>query len=397
MRSTDAMQGPAEAARPGTLIATGEAPNIAVDAAGTGYVAWNDEPPGQVDEPVGLCVIAHGGSRCSSKRDVIADGESGEAQPPLIRADGHGQLTIASSRCCTGGNVEMISADGGATFTAPAAIGDLTYFDGAIGPGGQVLFVYNNPIDGVLSQIGGLGAPADATATLINPAPGLNAPTGFAGNTPVVVASGSETTAAIYSGSGDPNDGANWHTVRVPGSTFNPSVASGSHCLYLLQDTGPSQRRLTVRRFNGHGFGRAHVVVITSLTEGTALAEDATGRLVATWYRSDTMFAAASRDGGVHWTRPHVIATDVPDPGRMQAALGPDGRGWLVYEPSGADQIRLVGLNARTLLGPKPKPKKRRAGPGGSKPGSPHGSHHPPHPNPHPHPGPHPPKPGPHG
>ncbi|MGH2884054.1 MAG: hypothetical protein ACRDPA_15405, partial [Solirubrobacteraceae bacterium] len=41
----------AQAARPGTLIASGQAPSVAVDANGTGYVAYNAEPPGRVALP----------------------------------------------------------------------------------------------------------------------------------------------------------------------------------------------------------------------------------------------------------------------------------------------------------------------------------------------------------
>jgi hypothetical protein len=361
--------GVASAARPGTLIGPGQAPSIAVDAAGTGYVVWNDEPPDQVDEPVGLCVIARGTSRCASERDVIADGKSGEAQPPLIRAAGNGQLTIASGRCCMTGDVEMTSTDGGAAFSAPQTIAGLIYFDGAIGPIGQVLFVDDNSLDGILSQFAGIGAPADATATLIDPPPGLNAPAAFAGNTPVVIGAGAETKAAIYSGSGDPNDGASWNNVRVPGSTFNPSLASGPRGLFLLQDTGPNEGRLTIRKFQGKRFGPAHIVHRTSFTEGTALAEDAHGRLVAIWYEAGTLHAAASRSGGLRWSRSHVIATDVENPGRMQAALGPDGRGWLVYELESGSQIRLVPLNTNHLLEIKPAPKKHKP--------SRHKKHHP--------------------
>jgi hypothetical protein len=391
------MPGTAWAARPGTLIGSGEVPSVAVDAAGTGYVAWNDQPPGQVAEPVGLCVIVHGGSACASKRDVIVDGESGAAQPPLISATGHGQLAVASGRCCSVGDVETLSSDGGASFTAPAVIGNETYFDGAIGPARQVLFV--NHTSGVTSQLGSIGAPAGTTATLIDPAAGLSTPTAWAGSTPVVVAGGTETIAAIYSGSGDPNDGANWRDVQVPGSTFAPSVASGSHGLYLLQDTGPDQRRLTVRKFNGRGFGRAQVVVVTDLTQGTALAEDAAGRLVAAWYGDGKLFAAASRDGGVHWTRRQVIGSDVPSPDRMEAALGPDGRGWLVYGADSVRQIRVIPLNAGALLAITPAHKTPKPLPGGlHRKGHPrpiHGRHpypfpKPPHPKP-----PRPPNPGP--
>lgn len=44
----------------------------------------------------------------------------------------------------------------------------------------------------------------------------------------------------------------------------------------------------------------------------------------------------------------------------MQAALGPDGRGWLVHEVEAENQIRVVPLNARKLLGIRPAPKKHK-------------------------------------
>jgi hypothetical protein len=341
----------ADAARPGTLIANGQAPSVAVDATGTGYVVYNDEPPGQVDEPVGLCVIPRGASHCSSNRDVIIDGQSGEAQPALISATGNGQLEIASGRCCFNSNVAIVSSNGGATFSDPASIGDIIYFDGAIGPGGQVLFVDDSIINGIFSEVGSPATPADGSATLFDPAPGGSAIAGWAGGTPVVVGAGTETAAAIYSGSGDVNDGANWNNVRVPGSTSNPSMASGPVGLFLLQDTGDFQGRLTIRRFEGNGFGRAHVIVNANSTEGTALAEDNSGRLVAIWYENGTIFASASRDRGVRWSRPRAIATDVQLPSRLNAAVAPDGSGWLVYDLNAGSEVRVVPVSIEALLG----------------------------------------------
>ena len=363
----------ASAARPGTLVATGEAPSIAVDATGTGYVAYNDQPPGQNDQPVGLCVVRPGTARCASNRDVLIDGNSGEAQPALISATGDGQLVLASGRCCGNDDVVMLSSNGGATFTAPETIGGLIYFDGAIGPGAHVLFDQANSLDGTLAQEGSPGNPADLTATLVNPATGLSAPAAWSGNKPVVVSSGNETVASIYSGSGDPNDGANWNNVRVPGSTFHPSMASGPAGVFLLQDTGTFNGRLTVRRFEGNGFGPAHVIVNFHGSQGTALAEDAAGHLVAMWYDNNgTIWAAASREDGVRWTRPHAIATDVQLPSRLSAALGPDGRGWLVYDLNAGSEVRLVPVSADGLLGikaPAPRPKPHRH----------HRRHHKPH------------------
>lgn len=244
----------AQAARPGTLVAVGQAPTVAVDANGTGYVAYNDQPPGRDDQPVGLCVVAPGASRCSSNRDVLVDGNSGEAVPPLISATGSGHLTLAAGRCCGIDNVEMVSNDAGSTFTAPETIGSLIYFDGAIGPAGQALFVDGDTLNGVQAQVGSPGSPADLTATLMSSV-AVHAPAAWAGSTPVVVGGGHSTIAASYSGSGDPNDGANWNNVRVPGASYAPSLASGPTGLFLLQDTGLIDGRLTIRRFEGSRFG----------------------------------------------------------------------------------------------------------------------------------------------
>jgi hypothetical protein len=54
-----------------------------------------------------------------------------------------------------------------------------------------------------------------------------------------------------------------------------------------------------------------------------------------------------------------VIATDVDSPDRMSAALGSDGRGWLAYEAPADHEIRLVRLNASTLLGTGHAPRHR--------------------------------------
>ncbi|HEY1515659.1 MAG TPA: hypothetical protein VGF91_04510 [Solirubrobacteraceae bacterium] len=86
----------------------------------------------------------------------------------------------------------------------------------------------------------------------------------------------------------------------------------------------------------------------------------AAGRLVALWFKQGTIFAQASHDSGLHWTRPRVIATDVDSPGRMSAALASDGRGWLAYEAEFGSEIRVVPLNARGLLGIKPAPPHHR-------------------------------------
>jgi hypothetical protein len=83
----------------------------------------------------------------------------------------------------------------------------------------------------------------------------------------------------------------------------------------------------------------------------------------------------------------------------MEAALGPDGRGWLVYGADSVRQIRVIPLNAGALLAITPAHKTHKPRPGGGhQKGHPHPIHgrHPiPYPKP-PHPKPpRPPNPGP--
>ncbi len=338
---------------PGALVGAGQAPSVAINSTGTAYVAWNgaDQPPTK-DQPVMLCVVGAGAPGCAAPRMILRDGFSASAQPALVDAPAPGVVRVVSARTNGPGDVELDSSNGGVTFSAPRTIASKFYFSGAFGPRGLVL-VSGTFVD-LHFQIGAPTAPAlgDA-ATLPLPAAGGSI-AGWSGATPVIVAGTVRdgTFASSWSGRGNLNDAATWMSGRVGGRSLRPALASGPRGLFLLQDQRINQTRLTVRRFVGGRFGPARLVAKTIPAVGTALAQDSAGRLLAVWYVpiKGQLRAAASRDGGRHWSRPRTIAAHVPVPGRMSAALGPSGRGWLAYELNVGSQIHLVKLNAPALL-----------------------------------------------
>src|SRR3954451_12895724 len=65
--------------------ARGEAPGVAVDAAGVAHVAFNAESVGGAGQPVMYCAVPKG-SRTCTPRPILDDGESAEAQPALVFA-----------------------------------------------------------------------------------------------------------------------------------------------------------------------------------------------------------------------------------------------------------------------------------------------------------------------
>src|SRR6478735_4152801 len=64
-------------------IGRGEAPGVAVDAAGVAHVAFNAEYANGVGQPVMYCQVPKGSRKCTP-RPILSDGESAEAQPALV-------------------------------------------------------------------------------------------------------------------------------------------------------------------------------------------------------------------------------------------------------------------------------------------------------------------------
>ena len=343
---------PAHAARP-VLLGQGADPGVAVDASGTAYVAYNGEyaDPGQ---PLMFCAWPRGARGCTP-RALIADNASPSAQPALVHAGAPGAVTIVSSRDTL---QSLSSVDGGATFGAPAALGSATFFDGAFGPDGRLGLTYRR-LGVVDFYERSLAGPADASAHVeLNRGWAVRSEVGWAGSRPVVVsgAAGSEGTAVTtWSGQGDVHDPAMWTPPRRLGKSVYYAMASGPRGLFLAQQVGAFRERVVVRKFNGNSFGRSRRVPAGRLglagIIGVALAQDATGRMVAVWHSSprNRLEYSASRTGR-RWTPARVLATGVEVPSDLQVALGPDGRGLVVWDENTGDDIHAVPVSVRRLL-----------------------------------------------
>jgi hypothetical protein len=108
-----------------------------------------------------------------------------------------------------------------------------------------------------------------------------------------------------------------------------------------------------VRKFGERTFGRARSIpgsTVGLITE-VSLAQAADGRLVAAWHDSlrDRIYASASRTG-TRWTRARLLASRVKVPGGLRVALGPDGRGLVVWDENLGDAIHAARVSAPALL-----------------------------------------------
>ena len=102
---------PARGATP-VKIGVGEEPTVAIDAAGTAHIAFNDDYTSETGQPLMYCAWPRGARGCAP-RPVTADDAAPEAQPPLIQAGVPNTVTIVSAR--DDGIDSLQSLDGGAT------------------------------------------------------------------------------------------------------------------------------------------------------------------------------------------------------------------------------------------------------------------------------------------
>jgi hypothetical protein len=353
------MSAPAAHARPPVLITTtGESVGLAVDAQGTAHIAYNDQNLGGTGEPLMYCAWPKAAKTCTP-RPILADNASPLGQPPLIQAGpAPGQLTIVSSRDA----IDVIrSADGGASWSAPASIGTGRWFEGAFGPGGQIALSFRNLGYIEFYERSLAGSPADTANADLNHGHAVNSVTGFSGNVPVLVSGGAaiRTVVSSWSGQGDIHDPATWLGPFNVAPTSYFDLAGGSSGLWLAyqQSTRTADDRIYARRFvpRTHRFGPRHAIPSGRLGLSPVIelgmGQGPDGRMAIAWFNTvrDRIEVSASKTGA-HWSRARVLATGVTLPGSIRVGLGPDGRGLVVWDDNGDKKIKAVKLDARALL-----------------------------------------------
>jgi hypothetical protein len=257
--------------------------------------------------------------------------------------------------------VTLYSVDGGASFAGPTVFGDGGWFNGAFGPDGALALGFHNSF-----RARSLSGPADGTdaSVVLNGDYQPESVVGYSGAVPVVVSGAARPGIAVssWSGQGNIHDAATWTGPFKIAESNEYALASGPRGLWLLYAdfNHGGDNPMIARKFNGQRFGKAHRVPVGSLggafvNGDAAIAQSPAGEMVAVWYRSptDKMMYSASRTGN-RWTPARVLATGVDLPSNIEVALGPDGRGVVVWDENSGDDMNAMSISVRGLL-----PKKR--------------------------------------
>lgn len=345
-------------AESGAIVAEdGQDPAIAVDAAGTGHLAFpsSSGPAPQVDD-YSYCRLPRGTTICAPRtRLVLPQGLSGTSfgRPFVFEQDGRVIVGgfFSGNTNTTNGIWAWTSTNGGASFGAGKRIStELSIHDAVLGPGTNSVSATNAITGGGAFVNGSLvsGSPANAPVSLTQGLVGNNevvASTAVGlinSNTPIFAAiTGNRLIVRRFNSqaSGGFNVAANWLPAQqIDTDAGEPTITEGPSGTYLGHETGTYKDGgypLAVRRIADDGtvgpaveLGRKGANV-----HSPDLAQDASGRIAVAYV--DT-----NRDGrlsyqwskrGVHWSDP----IDLSAPGDAsiyfpKVAMAPDGGGWVV-------------------------------------------------------------------
>ena len=333
-------------------IGQGHRPGVAVDSAGTAYIAWYG--PESNTTTLRFCRLPRGAAACDVTSTIAAPGTTLTRPFPIVSGS---TVRVVSYRYgLTGSRFDAVyvftSTDRGATFDAGRMIGSVPYEEVAVGLGDSVSFATDAYSGGEVFESAPLGgtAPPAIRATLSTDHVYSGAVGFFDPATPIVTFADGSGNAQLrrYKGSGDVNDVASWDAPKELGQASYMQMASGPSGLFLKARSGTGT--LDVRRFDGSTFGPA-----VTVPEGhgelpqSHLTEDPAGRLHAVWPRIDvdgTRFYYATSDDGASWkTALLYIHNDAM--AAMRVAAASDHVGVAVFEtPEPAVRVIAVGPSA---------------------------------------------------
>jgi hypothetical protein len=335
-------------------VGTGAHPDVAVDAAGTAHVVWNEDS-GSVPtpDPLHYCRVPRGSTACDNSI-VLGPPLEGIGRTSYVFAPSAGRVLIETYRCCgeDEGNYVYESTDGGQTFGTARRIGKLDHQSEAVfGPGEAI----SGASISRFQRMPLTGPPATTTADFDSgfPNPIYSGMGIFGTGTPVQVMSDGDDTSFVVNTGGSFNSSSQWSSatpLTPPGSESR--VAGGPAGLVLLDLEGePGERFLAARVFDGSGFGAP--VTVSEKADPIFFdlwAEPSTGRFHAVWIANgqdpDELRWAFS-DDGTTWSEPQaVFRGDVAeDAYHLQVSAAPDGEGFAVWDGNSANTpIRMVQL-----------------------------------------------------
>jgi hypothetical protein len=339
----------ASAATPLT-IGAGHKPGVAVDAAGTAYIAWYG--PESNTTSLNFCRLPRGAGACDVTTTIAAPGTT--LSRPFVTVDGATVRVVSYRYGLTGVRFDQIweftSADGGATFDAGHPVGIAPFDEAVRGPGDTLTVTTNAESTGLAVQNVPLdGTDAGDSQAILSADHPYNGTVGLAGPTMVAVFADASSNAQVRTSAGALNDAATWSPPVDIGYADYPRLAGGPSGLFLL--SGTPENALTVRKFNGSTFGPAVKIADAGDDAQAHLTQDATGRLHAVFAHNTAAgleLDYASSDNGTSWqSGPLLTQTNATQGiGALRAAIAPDHLGVTAWETSSdaSSQIRVLGI-----------------------------------------------------
>jgi hypothetical protein len=309
-------------------LGSGTQPALALDAAGTAYIAWIGVEPNTTS--LHLCRLPRGATACELNQAIAVPGTS--LSRPFVMVDGSTVRIVTYRYGLTGQRFDEIyrltSADRGATFDAGAPIGTNPFYDAVPGPGtNTVSTIANNSAN--FQRVSLDATSSDVPVATLTPDHPYNPSIALIDPSSLLAVFANGSGAAQFrtftsNGSNDPNSEPSWAPVQ----DFSPyaaylRLAAGPNGVFLLSDNANGNQE--VRRWGVGSFG-APVVIPGPTHEFSGdthdLYQDAAGRLHLVWGMGDADGAHlgyAVSDDGAAW---RVGRMDVADPRDVSKGVG---------------------------------------------------------------------------
>ena len=321
-------------------LGNGYNPGLALDPAGTGYIAWVG--PENTVTTLNFCRLPRNAQACDAKSTIAAPGTS--LSRPFVVVSGPSVQVLSYRYGLEGADFSGVflftSADGGQTFDQGRRVGTAPFVNAALGADGSVSLTTHAYHHGLVYQAVSLAAAAPAVtaeAVLSTTHPYVGT-VGFDGMVPLVVYAngGGDAQFRRYLGMGERNEATSWSAPQDIGKADRMHLASGPKGLVMLSQGAVG---LELRRFEGGTFTAG-----TPVPGGTGelahahLVQDAVGRLYVLWPRIEAsgvyLHHAVSDDAGGTW-RSRILTGD-PGFNDVRAAVAPDQIGLVVWGSAGS-------------------------------------------------------------
>ena len=347
-------------------LGPGQSPAIAVDPAGTAYVAWSGVE--SQNTTLRFCRLPRGATACDVTTVIAAEATSGTR--PFVSVAGDTVRVVDHrygypSPRPFNADVLYTSQDGGRTFGAGVDVGVTAFDDAVSGPGNGISLVTDADTNGTIYQrVPTDGSSAGTARAVLSTSHLYSGSVGLVdAATPLVVFADLNGAAQFrrHTGTGDPNDVATWTPAKDIGPGAYMHLAGGPSGLFLKSFR--TDGRLGVRRYADETFGPETIVPDSSGSGAHShMTQDSAGRLHVLWPLIDGVGGQnldyATSDDGVTWQK-GTLTEDVGINALRTAVTGDHvgAAAWQTTAGGGADsQIHVIGFGPVPPSPPPPPP-----------------------------------------